>query len=534
MNDDNAKISWIPALAATAGMVLVTMDIFMKPVAKTALKNEFGVDAAAVQAAISIFAIIYGGLCILGGKLGDMHGKKKIYVIGLALYGLSALVTTLAPTFTFVFLGFSIIRGLAAALAIPASVSLIIAYYTDDAQRAKAFSIYGVGASLAGLAAPLLMGYMADNVSWRVPFGLEVVIATIGIFLTLKTKETQTIKAKLDWQGIFLTFVAITAVILAGMLGSRYGWWDARRPFELVGVPINPLNLAPSALLYGISILFGVLLLNHISRSEEKGRPALFSLKLFENGAFSVSSAMALLFYMLVGALPFIVPIFLQDAVSFSASMTGMVMTAFMIGSIASGMSSGFLIHKMQARTLMQISMVLCAAGMLWLLPASSPTMKTATVLLPMIVIGLGFGTVTTQIGNIQLSTLSPELQGGASGFAEMMKEIGVGLGTAVIGSIMFTIAIGGMVDRVALQVNEELSPTERTELIMQVEDSAVPDAVDKIVQEKVPNFDALNQAAYVDAFKTTMGVLIALILGALFVVSFLPKVEVQAGAGHH
>ncbi|MDX2496794.1 MAG: MFS transporter, partial [Desulfobacterales bacterium] len=303
MNDKNAKISWIPALAATAGMVLVTMDIFMKPVAKTALKNEFGVDAAAVQAAIAIFAIIYGGLCILGGKLGDMHGKKKIYIIGLALYGLSALVTTIAPNFGIVILGFSVIRGLAAALAIPASVSLIIAYYTDDAQRAKAFSIYGVGASLAGLAAPLLMGYMADNVSWRVPFGLEVVIATIGIFLTLKTKETQTIKSKLDWQGIFLTFVAITAVILAGMLGSRYGWWDARRPFELAGVPIHPLNLSPSALLYGISILFGVLLLNHISRSEEKGRPSLFSLKLFENGAFSVSSAMALLFYILVGAL---------------------------------------------------------------------------------------------------------------------------------------------------------------------------------------------------------------------------------------
>jgi hypothetical protein len=74
-------------------------------------------------------------------------------------------------------------------------------------------------------------------------------------------------------------------------------------------------------------------------------------LKLFENGAFSVSSVMALLFYLLVGALPFIVPIFLQDAVNFSGSMTGIVMTAFMIGSIASGMSSGVLIQKMQART---------------------------------------------------------------------------------------------------------------------------------------------------------------------------------------
>ena len=113
------------------------------------------------------------------------------------------------------------------------------------------------------------------------------------------------------------------------------------------------------------------------------------------------------------------------------------------------------------------------------------------------------------------------------------MKEIGVGLGTAVIGSIMFSLAIGGMVDKVALQVNEKLSPEERTELILQVEDNAVPDDVDKIVQEKVLNFEELNRAAYVDAFKATMGVLMVLILGALLAVSFLPKVEVQAGAGH-
>ena len=534
MSEENTKTSWILALAATVGLVLVTMDIFMMPVAKTALVNAFGVDAGAVQAAIAIFAIVFGGGCILGGKLGDMYGKKKIYIIGLALYGLAALVTTIAPNFSAVILGFSVIRGLGASLAIPASVALIIAYYTDDAQRGKAFSIYGVGASLAGLTAPLLMGYMADNVSWRAPFGLEVVIATIGIFLTLKTRETQTLKAKLDWLGIFLTFVAIAAVILAGMLGSRYGWWDARRSFELAGVALNPLDLAPSALLYAVSILLGVLLLNHILRSEEKGKPALFSLKMFENGAFSVSSVMALLFYMLVGALPFIVPIFLQDAVNFSASMAGMVMTTFMIGSIASGMSSGFLINKMQARTLMQVAMLFCVAGMSWLVVATSPTMTVVTVLLPMIVIGLGFGTVTTQIGNIQISTLSPELQGGASGFAEMMKGVGVGLGAAVIGSIMFSMAIGGMVDKVALQVNEELSPKERTELILQVEDSAVPDAVDKLVQEKVPNFEELNRAAYVDAFQATLGVLIALILGALFVVSFLPRMEAQADAGRH
>jgi MFS family permease len=520
-------------MAATTAMVLVTMDIFMKPVAKTALEHEFGIDASAVQAAISIFAIIYAGLAILGGKLGDTYGKKKIYVIGLSLYAVSALVTTIAPSFGVVVLGFAVIRGLAAPLALPASVALIIASYHDETQRGRAFALYGVGGSLAGLAAPLLMGYMADNVSWRVPFAMEVAIAVAGILLTLKIKETPTARSRLDVPGISLTFVSIAAIILAGMLGNKYGWWDARRPFEAAGVTVNPLGLAPSALLYGIAILFGVLALNHISRSEERDQPVLFSMRMFDNRAFSASAAMAIIFYVLVGALPFIVPIFLQDAVGFSASMAGTVMTVFMVGSIAGGISSGTLIQKMQARTLMQLSMILCAAGMLWLLAASSAGMQVATLLLPMIVVGLGFGTVTTQIGNIQISSLEPELQGGGSGFAEMSKEIGVGLGTAVIGSFMFSLAIGGLVDSVARQAHEEISPSERAELILQVEDNVVPDDVDRIIEERVPNLDELNREAYVGAFKITLGILIVLVLACLFVVSFLPKMAVRAGAGH-
>jgi MFS family permease len=79
MKTKSEKTNWIPALAATTTIMLVTMDLFMKPVAKTALANEFNINAYQVQAAISIFAIFYAGFCILGGKLGDMAGKKNEY-----------------------------------------------------------------------------------------------------------------------------------------------------------------------------------------------------------------------------------------------------------------------------------------------------------------------------------------------------------------------------------------------------------------------------------------------------------------------
>jgi len=536
MNNNTEKTSWIPALAATSTIVLVTMDLFMKPVAKTALAAEFNIDAYQVQAAISIFAIFYAGFCILGGKLGDMAGKKKIHIIGLLLYAVSALITTFAPTFDVLIFGFSIVRGLAVPLAVPASVALIIASYKDEKQRGIAFSIYGAGAGLAGLIAPLLMGYMADNVSWRVPFGIDALIAIIGVVLTLRVTETEKIKARFDILGTVLTFIAIGAVILAGMLGSTYGWWDARRPFELGGMTINPIDLSPVALLYLIAIVFTVFAINHVYLTEERGGTPLFSLRLFDQRAFAVTSVMVILFYLLVGALPFIVPIFLQEAVGFAGSQAGLVITIFMLGSIIGGLISGKLVAVMQPRYLLQLSMAAAAAGMIWLLTVSSISMTPLATAMPLFVVGLGFGVVTTQVSNVLLSPLSEDLQGSGSGFAEMAKELGVGLGTAVIGSIMFSIALGGMVDKVAYQAGERITAEERAELILQIEDENVPAEVDKIVAERVPNLEELTRDAYVEAFKVTLGILVAMVLLAMVISAFIPKIapgSVSRVGGH-
>jgi hypothetical protein len=144
----------------------------------------------------------------------------------------------------------------------------------------------------------------------------------------------------------------------------------------------------------------------------------------------------------------------------------------------------------------------------------------------PMIVVGLAFGVMTTQVSNVLVSPLPPELQGSGSGFAEMAKALGVGLGTAVIGSILFTAALGGMVDKVAVEAGEQITPQERAELILQIEDEEVPEEVERIVAERVPRLEELTRTAYVEAFQVTLGVLIAMVLLAFFIASFIPRVE--------
>jgi len=203
-------------------------------------------------------------------------------------------------------------------------------------------------------------------------------------------------------------------------------------------------------------------------------------------------------------------------------------MMVFMLGAIISSLASGQLVHRMQPRFLMQLAMTVVIVGLLWLFIACTPSMTVVDVALPMFVVGLGFGIVVTQVPNVQLSTLTAKLQGEGSGLAETVKAVGVGLGTAVIGSVMFGLALGGMVDLVAEQVNEELTAEERSELIIQVEDKTIPEDVEKLVATMAPNLEKLTRAAYVKAFQTTLGVLAGIVLLAIMFASFIPRVEVE------
>jgi MFS family permease len=523
------RSSWLPAIAATLLIMLVSMDLFMMPIATSALVKAFDTHAGMVQGAISLFALLLAAMTILGGKLGDILGKKKVFMAGLVLYAAAAVVTALAPTPSVLTIGFSLIRSVAVALAVPASVALIIAGYADENQRGQAFAVYGVGAMTAGLVAPLLMGFMADKVSWRVPFGLEVLIALVAVILSRKMRETPTVDTRVDVVGTLLAFFAFGSVVLGGMLGGPYGWWNVRRPFEIAGVSMNPLDLSPAALLFAIGGIGIVLLTGHVCRREERGEPALFSMRLFDNRTYAVTTMMVVVFFLLNGALPFAVPVFLQEAVAFDGSQTGMVMSTFMIGALMASLGSGKLLILLQPRVLMQLALLVIVAGFFWLSTVVSPQLTILTVALPMFVVGLGFGTVFAQVPNVQLSGLPAALQGEGSGLAENCKGIGVGLGTYLIGSVMFGLALGGMVDTVATQTRVELSAEDRSALIVKIEDDTVPREVEQFVSDKVPNLEEIMREAYVRAFQTTLGVLTGIVLAALLVASFIPNVGAKA-----
>lgn len=522
---------WGAAIAATLFIFALATDQVMMPLATSVIITDLKTDTGFVQIAIALVSLVAAPLYIAGGKLGDIHGKKRIFMAGLVLWGIGPLTAALAPNMFVLIGGWSIVKAFGMVLALPASIGLLIANYPDEAQRGQAFAIYGVGAVAAALVGPLLMGYAAEALSWRLPFGLLVILIAITLLLTVRSmhEPEKVAGAKVDWGGTFLIFLAIASVILGSMLGGRYGWWLPRRPFTISNVQINPLGLSPSPWLIVLGVILVAILLARLNRIEERGGNPLFSMKLFDNRTFFAAWSAALVGFILVGALPFMIPVFTQQALGFDSLQSAVVMVAFSVGSIFLGFISGSLLQRMQARTLIQIFLGVVAVGLMWLVFAADVDMTLGSFLLPMLVIGAGWGVIGAQIPNIQLSTLSVKLQGEGSGFAETGKELGIGLGTAVIGSIMFSMAIGSFVDSVSRQVNIDLTIQERADTILMIEDEALPAEAAEAVAHVIPNVDQLGKEAFVEGFQIALGLLVGVILVSLLLASFIPKVKTEA-----
>lgn len=523
-----ARAGWGAALAATLFVFCLATDEVIFPIATSAILPELKTDTGTIQLAMALVSLVAAPLYIAGGKLGDINGRKRVFLIGMVLIGIGYLTAALAPSIAVLIAGWSVAKALGMALAVPASIGLLIASYPDEGQRGQAFAIYGVGAVTAALVGPLLMGISAEALSWRLPYGVLVVFLAIAFVLAARSmKETEKMaEAKIDWGGTVLTFLAVASVIQGSMLGGRYGWWLARRPFTISGNVVNLLGLSPAPLLIALGIVFAAILLARLNRMEQRGGQPLFSMKLFDNRTFVAAWSAALLGFVIAGALPFLLPVFTQQALGFDALQSGLVMIAFSGGSIVLGFASGSLIQRIQARTLVQIFLLVTAAGIVWLASVAHVDMTLGDFFLPMFVIGAGWGVIASQVPNIQLSALSPRLQGEGSGFSETGKQVGVGLGTAVIASIMFSMAIGSFVDNIARQADLPLTADQRAEAILLIEDEALPNEAIEAISQRVPNLEQLGKAAFVEGFQVALGALAAVLLAATLVASFIPRVE--------
>jgi MFS family permease len=233
-----------------AAQFLMVLDQAVMNVAISQLVEDFDTTVTTIQVVIALYALVMAGLMLTGGKMGDLLGRRRAFAIGLCIYGTGSALTAASWSVPSLTVGWSILEGIGAALVLPAMVALVASNFHGQ-DRALAYGVLG-GVAGAGIAVgPILGGWVTTELTWRLVFAGEVVVA-LGILAGTRTiKEVKPgPTSSLDWVGGLLSAVGLGLMVLGVLQASNWGWLLPRSsPVEPFGLSLTPFVIAAGALL---------------------------------------------------------------------------------------------------------------------------------------------------------------------------------------------------------------------------------------------------------------------------------------------
>lgn len=449
MNSGSAAPSaagrWAILAVLAAAQFLMVLDQAVMNVAISQLVADFDTTVTTIQAVIALYALVMAGLMLTGGKVGDLIGRRRAFAIGLVIYGCGSALTAASWSVPALTLGWSVLEGIGAALVLPAMVALVAGNFRDQ-DRALAYGVLG-GVAGAGIAVgPIVGGWVTTELSWRVVFAAEVLIA-IGILLgtrLLSEPARPQRRVSLDWLGALLSAAGLGVFVFGVLQASNWGWlWPRDSPLEPFGFSLTPFVVAA-----------GLLLLAAFSawqgRRERRHEEPLLRLRLLRLPQLRSGVAMLLAQNLILMGVFFTVPLFLQIVQGLDALETGVRMLPASAGLFVAALGGSALAKRFPARLLVRGGLAVVFVAILLLLDTIEPELDNASFMVAMGVLGIGMGLVVSQLGNVVQSSVTDDDRSEAGGLQNTAQQLGSSLGTALLGAIVITGLLGAFSGKVA------------------------------------------------------------------------------------
>jgi MFS family permease len=385
----------------------------------TDISEDLDTTVQGVQIAITIFLLVMAALMIPGGKLTDKYGRKRLFILGLIVYGVGALISAVSPNLGVLILGNSILEGVGTALLIPPVYILATLYFTEVTSRARAFGVISALGGIGAAAGPLIGGLITSAITWRAAFIFQALI--IAVIVLLSRKLTDPLPPDptrpFDTGGAVLSAIGLVLVV-TGILAADNNVW-----LMLILIIAGALVLA--------------LFFRSVRAKERAGKEPLLSTSLFRNRTSNLGLVTQNTQWLMLMGTSFVVSAYLQVVRGYNAIQTGVIFTAATLGILVSSLAAERLAKRRAQRTLILAGFVVTIAGIatLLLLVTGSPT---AWAFAPgLLLIGLGLGVMLTPSVNLVQSSFSEAQQGEISGLSRSVSNLGSTLGTAIAGTIL-------------------------------------------------------------------------------------------------
>ncbi len=447
------------ALVALAiAQFVMVLDQSVMNVSISQLVEDFDTTIPTIQAVITLYCLVMAMLMLTGGKIGDIIGRRRAFVIGLIIYACGSAMTALAPTVVVLALGWSILEGIGAALVLPALAALIAGNF-EGAQRKAAYAVIG-GVAGAGIAiGPILGGWATTELTWRVVFIGEVVLVALILVLTPKIGDAlrDGPAPRLDVVGAILSAAGIGAMVLGVLQSSTWGFLTPKdSPVEPFGFSLAVFVVIGGALLLWAFVEWS-------RHREASDKDPLVHLRLFSIAPLRAGLVGLLTQNLILMGVFFVVPLYLQMVIGLDALDTGIRMlpisiTMFLFSAIGSKLSS-----RVAVRTIVRAGLITSTMAIAVLLATVDPQLHDAGFAVSMALLGVGMGLIVSQLGNVVQSSVDASGRGEAGGLQYTGQQLGSSIGVALIGAIVLAgltnVFIGHVEDdeRIAPAVAEQV-----------------------------------------------------------------------------
>jgi len=418
------------ALAATSlGLFMAMLDINVVNVALPTIGNQLKASFADLQWTLNAYALALAVLFVTAGRLGDIFGRKRVFMVGLGLFSLGSLLCALAGSVHIgdmapiqVLIGARALQGLGGSIMLPLSLSIISTTF-QGAQRGAAIGIYGGVTGLATAIGPLVGGALVAHVSWESIFYLNVPIGVVGVLLAgwaVRESRDERAPRTVDFFGLVTLTASLFCLVLALIQANDAdkGWTS---PYILTLFAVAAVAL--------VVFILGELRLKHPMVD-----PRLFRIPSYTGAAivgFAVSAGLYSLFFFLT--------LYLQNFLGFSPLGAGLRFLPLSGMVLIAAPLAGSFTHRLGAKPILFASMVILVVAVA-LMTRLSPTEAQAgwLVLLPAFILGgLGNGLVNPPIADVAVGTVTRERAGMASGVNGVARQVGTAFGIALLGALL-------------------------------------------------------------------------------------------------